>query len=226
MKKALLAGATGLIGSYLLQQLIKSHQYQTIHVLTRKKPNREINGVVYHIVNFDQVHEVDLTETIDDVFCTLGTTAKKAGSKENFRKVDLYYVDKVAKLGLKYNAEQFHVVSSIGANANARNFYLKTKGQMEKAIKALPYRGLFIYHPSLLLGPRKEFRFGEKMGEWIMKLFSPLMIEKVKKYRPVHAAQVAAAMAHYATSANLAGTHIIDANNIRSFEPEINPDEP
>jgi uncharacterized protein YbjT (DUF2867 family) len=222
MKKALIAGATGLIGSYLLQQLLESGEYQTLHVITRKMPKQQINGVVYHTVDFDQPDHWDLTEKIDDVFCTLGTTAKKAGSKENFRKVDLFYVENLAKVGLTYNAESFHVVSSIGAKANAGNFYLKTKGQMEEVIKALPFRGIFIYHPSLLLGPRKEFRFGEKMGEWLMKLFGPLMIGKLKKYKPVHASQVAAAMEHYATLANLTGTHVIDANTIRSFHGSDN----
>ena len=217
MKNALIAGATGLIGSYLLQQLIESGTYQTLHVITRKKSNQQIGGVVYHTVDFDQLEHWDLPEKIDDVFCTLGTTIKTAGSKKNFQKVDRYYVEKVAKLGLQYGAKSVHVVSSIAANPKAGNFYLKTKGQMQEALKQLSYQALFLYQPSLLLGPRKEVRLGEKLGEWTLRLLSPLLMGNAKKYRPVHASQVAAAMVHYATKSETTGVQIIDANTIRSF---------
>lgn len=145
-------------------------------------------------IDFELIEQLKIEEAIDDVYCCLGTTIKAAGSKEAFTKVDYTYVVQLAEWCKNNGGQQFSVVSSVGASINTSNFYLQTKGQMEDAISALQLPATHIFRPSLLLGKRKEFRFGEKASELIMPLFNPLLKGKLRKYKPIQANEVATSM--------------------------------
>ena len=194
MKTALLAGASGLVGSELLELLVDNTVYQTIHILTRKPLKMNSPKIIEHVINFDNLDGLTLENPIDHVFCTLGTTIKKAGTKENFRKVDFDYVVELGRKAKRWNAEKFLVVSSLGANARSSIFYSRTKGEMEKALQEINLPQLFIFRPSLLMGNRKENRTGEKTAIAVYKIINPLFIGKLKKYKGIEASRVAQAM--------------------------------
>jgi uncharacterized protein YbjT (DUF2867 family) len=194
MKTALIAGASGLVGSELLKILIESNEYKAIHVLTRKSLNHNSPKIVEHLIHFDELANLKPEAPIDHIFCTLGTTIKKAGTKENFRKVDFEYVVNLGKKAKEINAEKLMVVSSLGANAKSIIFYSRVKGEVEEALKKLSLPHLFIFRPSLLLGNRQEHRAGEKMAASVYKVLSPVFSGPLKKYKGVEAKQVAFAM--------------------------------
>jgi uncharacterized protein YbjT (DUF2867 family) len=145
------------------------------------------------IVNFDDLGSVDFPPGAD-VFCALGTTIRKAGSQAEFRKVDLDYPLALAKRSHALNARQFLVVSSVGADPRSSNFYLRTKGEMEQAVSAIPFHAIHIFRPSFLVGNRTERRPGEVVGAAIARKIRFLLIGALRRYRPVGADTVAAAM--------------------------------
>lgn len=194
MKTALIAGATGLVGSELLSLLVDDTSYQKIHILVRKRINFESLKIVEHVIDFEKLEDFQLNETIDHVFCTLGTTIKKAKTKENFRKVDFEYVFQLGKKAKEWKAEKFLLVSALGANAKSSIFYNRVKGDIENALKQLELPHLFIFRPSLLMGNRKESRQGEKTAIAVYKIINSLFIGKLKKYKGIDISQVAKAM--------------------------------
>jgi len=193
-KTALVFGATGLVGSHLVEQLSNDDRYDRILTFTRTPFNSGSRNVVNHIIDFDRLEESAGLIRGNEIFCCLGTTIKKAGSQQNFRKVDLEYPDRIAALGSKNNVRHFLVISSIGANPESRNFYLQTKGQMEECIRKQPFSRISILRPSLLLGKRKEFRMGELLGKGFMKITGFLLGGSLKKFRGIQASTVARAM--------------------------------
>ena len=132
--------------------------------------------------------------SVDDVYCCLGTTIKKAGSKDNFRKVDFHYPLELAKIAKKNNVPQFNIVTAMGADAKSSIFYNKVKGEVEEAIIKLKIDNTNIFRPSLLMGDRKESRKGEKIGIALAKIINPLMVGPLRKYRGIKATDVARAM--------------------------------
>jgi len=194
MKTALIAGATGLIGQSLLQILLKSPKYDKVIALVRRPLNIENPKLLCLTIDFDTLSELQTEVQINDVFCCLGTTIKTAGSQEAFTKVDYTYVLKLARWAKQNASQQFMVVSSVGASSESSNFYLQTKGNMEDAIIKLDLLAFHIFRPSLLLGQRNEFRFGEKVSEKLMLLFNPMMKGKLRKYKAIKASDVAKAM--------------------------------
>jgi uncharacterized protein YbjT (DUF2867 family) len=194
MKTALIAGATGLVGSELLKLLIDSEAYQEIHVLTRRSLEMNSPKMIEHIIDFDKLDQFEVDSSIDHVFCTLGTTIKKAKTKENFRKVDYDYVLALGKKAKEWNSKKFLVVSSIGANAKSSIFYSRVKGEIEQSLENLKLNHLFIFRPSLLLGDRKEHRTGEKAAINLYKIIDPLFFGPFKKYKGIQAHQVAQGM--------------------------------
>lgn len=202
-KSALLAGATGAVGSKLLHELLRSNQYSRIIILSRRKLDITFPLIEVQIVDFENLTLTDVTESVDDVFCCLGTTRKKAGSLEAFKQVDLTYVVSLARLAARQNAKTFSVISSLGANARSSNDYLKTKGEMEEFLTTLQIPALYIYRPSLLHGERSEFRLLENIGYWTLMLFSPLFFGKLAKYRPVETEQLAKMMVQTVASSTV-----------------------
>ncbi len=195
MKKTILiAGATGLIGSTLLNCIKADAYFENISLLLRKSipdigtQKEDFPEIEQHLIDFDQPEQHKSVIRGDIVISTLGTTLSKAGSKAAFTKVDLDYPLAIAKHALENGATTLLFVSSIGADPNSRSFYLKTKGQLEKEAKSLGYQNLHILRPSLLLGKRDEFRLAEDVGKKVSKGLSFLI---PAKYKPIESLIVA-----------------------------------
>ena len=191
MKTALIAGASGLIGKELVQKLISSDDYRLVYSLVRKK-----SGVVHAkiremIIDFDKIGEIIFDETIDDVFCTLGTTMKQAGSRENFKKVDYEYVIALANRGKQSGASKFLVISAMGADPKSSVFYSQVKGMTEEVLKHTGFKQLVIFRPSLLLGKRDKARFAERLSGFFMKAFNLIIPDN---YKAIEAEKVAESM--------------------------------
>lgn len=201
-KKAIIVGASGLIGKFCLSYLLMDKNYTEIIVISRSSLPLKDPKLKNIVCDFDQLenHANDLIA--DDVFCCLGTTIKVAGTKENFKKVDLHYPIKVANISKRNGATKFLVVSAMGADKNSSIFYNQVKGEMEEQLKTIGYKGLYIFRPSLLLGMRKEFRLGEKIAIMSSKLWSPILSIFAKQYKPIDAMVVAHAMYQKAIEPN------------------------
>lgn len=199
-----------------MQFLLKNPRYSKVICLVRKKLPLINDKLEQVVVDFDNL--ADYTDALkgDDVFCCLGTTIKVAKTKENFKKVDYHYPLQAGKIALAQGATQYLLVSSLGADAGSMVFYSKTKGEVERDIKALGYPTLHIMQPSLLLGDRSESRLGEKVGEAVMTSLSFLMQGPLKKYRAIEAEAVAFAMVQLA-SQQQGGTHTHQSDAIQAI---------
>ncbi|WP_421829300.1 oxidoreductase [Larkinella sp.] len=211
LKTALVVGATGLVGNALTHRLLDSSAYEKVKVLVRHSLGWQHPRL--QEIQYDFDHPNGLLVQADDVFCCLGTTMKKAGSKDAFRKIDCKYPLDVAQRALVNRAKQFFLVSSMGANPDSSIFYNRVKGELERDLTALNYPALFIFRPSLLLGDRHEFRLGERIGEGLMKLLNPLI---PAKYKGIRVESVANAMFQKAQE-GLTGKHIIESDQLQNF---------
>ncbi|MBN8821995.1 MULTISPECIES: oxidoreductase [unclassified Spirosoma] len=210
-KTALVIGATGLIGNLLTHRLVDSSFYSNVKVLVRKSLNWQHPRLQEVIFDFD--HPNGLLTQADDVFCCLGTTIKKAGSKDAFRKVDYQYPLDIARLSLASGASQFAIVTALGAKADSSIFYNRVKGEVERDLTALNFPTLLIFRPSLLLGDRSESRLGERIGAGVMRLFGPLI---PSKYKGIDASKVANAMLE-TTQQGLTGKHVFESDDLQKF---------
>lgn len=192
MTHYLIAGGTGLIGSALAAQL--DNPAIAVTLLSRRQHPLAHPHHKLRITRFDDPELPPSTGPEDTVFCALGTTIRKAGSKAAFRTVDLDMVIALARAAKSAGYERFVVISSLGTDPDTRNFYLQTKAQMEQAVSDVGFQHLTLMRPSLLLGSREEFRIGEKLGEITGHLISPLLRGRWRKYRPIQAETVARAM--------------------------------
>ncbi|MCB1160111.1 MAG: oxidoreductase, partial [Leptospiraceae bacterium] len=200
-KKAILIGTNGLIGSECLQLLLESPAYSVVESVARKNISIEHPKLKSHVIDFEHLSDLSL-EGPGDVFCCLGTTMKKAGSRENFEKVDYSYITEFARYVLGKGFETFILISSMGANPNSLFFYNQVKGKTEAYIQKLNFPSLYILRPSLLLGDRKESRPMEKVAASIFEMASPLFFfSELRKYRPIHSRVVARAMLKFAEKA-------------------------
>jgi|SRR5690606_30636852 len=218
-KTALIAGASGLVGSYLLRMLLQSSHYDQVISVGRRKLDLEHPKLKQLVVDFDKL-AVSENLIADDIFCCLGTTMKKAGSKEKFYAVDHTYVVELAKATSKNFARQFLVVSAMGADANSRFYYNRVKGEMEAAVQKFPFTAVHIFRPSLLTGNREETRLGEKIGEVVMNVLNPVMLGPLKKYRSVEARSVAKTMLKTALESG-GGVKIHESDEIAAVEEQL-----
>lgn len=192
--KAVVAGGTGLTGGFLINELENDSSFDSVVALTRKD-RKNTEKITWKVVDFEDSEALsEITKGVDVVFCCLGTTIKKAGSQDAFYKVDYEYVINLAKAAKSNNVRQFSIMSSIGADAKSKVFYNRVKGEVEETLRGLGFDELILFQPSLLLGPRSESRFGESMGAFFGKLFSPLLFGKMKNYHPIHVSHIAKAM--------------------------------
>jgi uncharacterized protein YbjT (DUF2867 family) len=212
-KTALIAGASGLIGSYCLQYLLESDRYNIVYAVVRNPLKMAHPKLKEIIANGENLSETLKVLFADDVYCCIGSTIKKAGSQEAFRKVDFDYIINLAKAMQLNGAKQFLVVSSVGANAASGNFYLRTKGEMEQALKNIHIPRIVVLRPSVLLGPRNEFRLGEIIGKKIMQLINFAFIGKLKRYKAIHGKKVAQVMLQEALKGE-PGFFIIESENL------------
>src|SRR5215472_17379832 len=213
-KTAVLVGASGLVGGYCLQTLLADSRYARILLLGR----RELVAVRHprlgqKVVDFDALTHSDFAGA-DEVFCALGTTIRKAGSQQGFRHVDVDYPLTAARLNRQAGAKQFLLVSSVGADAGTKNFYLRTKGELEGAIGKLGFNALHIFRPSLLLGKREEFRLGERIAMATLPLLNFVMVGRTRRYRAISAAVVGKAMVASAQQERC-GTFVYEYEELR-----------
>ncbi len=191
---ALVFGASGLTGRFLIEHLISDPRYEIVKLFVRKEisiPHGKIKQIIY---SPERVEDYSSEITGEHLFCCIGTTIKKAGSRDAFYKIDHTLVERIAKIASSNKVRSFAVISSIGANDRTSNFYLNTKGKMEESIKTFTFQNLSILRPSMLLGLRNEKRGMEELGKTVAKVITPLLVGSLKKYRPIHASQVAQAM--------------------------------
>jgi uncharacterized protein YbjT (DUF2867 family) len=211
-KSVLLFGASGLVGGKCLKLLIHDGPYEKITVLTRSPLTTDIQDsrVHHHIIDFDHLGEYRHLMKADHVICALGTTIKKAGTKENFHRVDFTYPYEIARMASEHGSEHYLLVSSMGADPGSSIFYNRIKGELEQAVQKLTYRSVSIFRPSLILGQRLERRFAEQVSKVIAEIFSFAIPER---YKPVQAADIARAILKVAIE-DRAGIRIIESDEI------------
>ena len=173
MKTAVVIGASGLIGKSLVKKLLEDNRYKSVKVFVRRSINISNSKLVEHIVDFDKITDWKNKITGDELYSAMGTTIKKAGSKEAQYKIDVTYQYEFAKAAAENGVKSYFLVSSSGANAKSKLFYMKIKGELEEKVKLLPFNKIRIFRPSLLLGERDEKRFGEKAAEKITQDCGP-----------------------------------------------------
>lgn len=215
-KTATLIGASGLIGSHLLQLLLDDPYFDTVKILVRRKLQTTHQKLEQKIVDFNDSDSLLVAmDNSDAVFCTVGTTQKKVkGDKEAYRKVDYDIPVKAARFCKMTGCETFILVSAVGANSKANNFYLKLKGEVEDVVKTVGIRSVYIMRPSMLMGKREEYRFGEKVITPVMKTLSFLL---PSNYKPIQAEDVAKAMFR-AAKKNEEGFYVWEYREMRKHE--------
>jgi len=192
MKKAIVIGATGMVGTQLIQLLINNDEYSEIVSLVRRASGVKNPKLNEQIINFDQPEEWRNYVKGDVLFSCLGTTIKQAKTKKEQYKVDFTYQYITAKFAAENKTEQYVLISSAGAKSNSKTFYLKMKGELEDIVHSLPFEYISILKPGLLVGSRIRIRFGEKIGYLILKGLNKLGL--FKRYKPIQAENVAKAM--------------------------------
>lgn len=193
MRAAIVVGATGLTGTSLVKQLCENDEYVSVTVIARRELAFTHPKLEVKIRNFDTLEEKDI-ELAHELYCCLGTTIKKAGSREEFEKVDFEYPLTIASLAKKRGIPHILVITAMGANENSPFYYNRVKGKLEHDLMEIGLQRLSIIRPSLLVGEREEFRLGEKVGEQVLKFVKPLLVGPLKRSRSIEASQVAKAM--------------------------------
>lgn len=218
-RTAWIAGASGLVGAHCLRLLLERPEYGQIFSLVRRPSGESHSKLAERVVDFEKLDELEAPAP-DDVFCALGTTIKKAGSKEAFRKVDFGYVEALAGRAAALGAKRFLLVTSVATDAGSPNFYLRVKAEAESAAALKPFEMASMLRPSFLLGKRREFRLGEKIGIPLARAFAFLLFGPMRIYRAIPAETVAAAMAGAALHAP-PGRHIWHYDAMRDWAARL-----
>lgn len=189
---ATVLGGTGLVGSFLVNQLLNNPKYGKVILLSRRPLKLSHPKLQVLLVDFEDLksHELDIVG--DVLFSCLGTTLSKAGSKENQYTVDYQYQYDIAKLAHQNGTQNYVLVSSAGANSESKVFYSRMKGELDEAVQKVGFENVAILRPSILAGPREETRVMERIGLFFMNVLK--WIPGIKKYRPIHVRDVAKAM--------------------------------
>lgn len=210
-KSAFVAGATGLVGGCVLRRLLAHPAYSRVEILVRRESPISDPKLTQRIVDFAALDPGRAGFAPDEVFCCLGTTIKMAGSREAFRRVDLEYPLELARFAKALGAGKFLMVTALGADPTSAVFYNRVKGEVEQAITTIGFPETFFFRPSLLLGKRAQRRRAEKISTALGTIIAPLLIRSLRKYRPIHADAVAAAMVYAANHEIPAGVIASDA---------------
>jgi uncharacterized protein YbjT (DUF2867 family) len=215
-KTALIAGATGLIGKELLKLLLNGSEYDKVVAMVRRSIEIDHPKLEERIVDFDQLDKYKEIFSVHDVFCCLGTTIKKAKTKEAMWKIDVDYPVAIARLASSQGARKFLLVSSMNADPDSPIFYSKMKGKLEEEIRQIPFETTAIFRPSLLLGERDEFRLGEKAAAVIFTKVPFLFTGPFRKYKAIEGRTVASAM-YQAAQIDTAGLAIYPSGKIQEI---------
>jgi len=216
MKSAIVIGSTGLVGGYLISTLAKSKSFEKVIALVRRPYFEHYENVDEVVLDFNKEDPFSSLKKADHVFCCLGSTIRKAGSKKEFRFVDFHLPVLFAKWAKKNNCDTFSLVSSMGADSKSKIFYNRTKGDVEEEIKKFSFLKTQIFRPSLIMGKRNEFRPGELLGKGVFTLLNPLMVGTLKKYKAIHARDIAQGMVGH-LSKNQYGVKVVESNEIMIF---------
>ena len=205
---AVIIGATGVVGRVILNEILSGEYYDRIYILGRssisKLPDEE--RLTKIIIDFENINfDTSILENAD-VFASLGTTTKIAGSKENQRKIDVDYTVNFAKL-CEGKIRSFNVVSAMGANSKSKNFYTSFKGELEDKLKEMNIGVLRIFRPSLLISKREDKRILEEVFFKISPILKVLLKGKLKKYSPIEASLLGKEIVRFATENKGAGTY-------------------
>ena len=194
MKTALIFGSSGLIGGHLLDQLTKNNNYNKIKIFVRSEP--KINDPKVEIIKTDFNNLENYKEDIkgDDCFFCIGTTKQNSPDENEYQRVELEVPKQTAQIAKSNLVKSFIFVSALYANPKSSGNYVRFKGLVEEELKRLNFPQLALMRPSFLMGDRKEKRVGEKIGIFVFKLLSPLLLGPLKKMRPIHSETVAKAM--------------------------------
>ncbi|GAA0340391.1 oxidoreductase [Bacillus carboniphilus] len=216
-RSALVVGATGLIGKELVKLLLEDTSYDFVEVWVRKPIEIQHSKLHQKIINFDELSVQAINRTYHDVFCCLGTTIKKAKTKEQFKKVDLEYPVELAKLVKQHGVEHYLVISAIGADASSSIFYNQVKGKLEGTLQSLNLPRLSIFRPSILMGNREEFRLGERLGISVVSFLKFALVGKLKRYRGIYGKEVAKGMVVTALSEATSPVWIYESEEIQQL---------
>ncbi len=217
-KTAVLLGATGLIGSKLLQMLLESSDYTKVSILVRKPVDIKHSKLHVHLIDFGNAENYrQALDQGDVIFCCIGTTMKKVnGNKVKYRSIDYDIAVNAAKWGMEKGFSHFSIVSAIGADSRSSNFYLRLKGEVEDTISSLGYSTLDIFRPSLLMGKRKDQRAEERFAQMVFPVISFLFAGGWRKYKPVKAESVARAMLN-ASLKDRSGRNVFEYDQIKAM---------
>lgn len=207
-QRALVIGGTGLVGSHLLELLDADKNFDKIYALSRR-PCATHSRIINVVTELDAVTGQEEFFDVDVVFCAIGSTIKKAGSQAEFRRIDYELPMHIARLAKARGARKFVLVSSIGVTPDSKYFYLQVKYALERDLAALGFEQLSILQPSLIMGDRKEFRFGELISRVLMKYLNPLT---PARYRGVHARNIASSMIKEACNADSGLRYVSNAD--------------
>ncbi len=194
MKTAIILGATGLTGGYLLNILLKDPAYNKVILFSRSSAGFQHDKLEEHLIDLLELEKYKETFVADEVFCCIGTTKSKTPDNETYKKIDLGIPVTAAKLCRQNNIEKFLVISALGADANSSVFYNKVKGEMQHQVLEQGISKTYIFQPSLIAGDREEKRFFENLAIKSFKVLNKLMIGSLKKYRSIHPETIAKAM--------------------------------
>ncbi|MEK3884875.1 oxidoreductase [Paenibacillus sp. PL2-23] len=200
-RRAVIAGATGLVGSELVKLLLGRPYYSKVTVLVRRRMNLAHPRLEQLVIDYNELGALP-PEMVQgaDVYCALGTTMKKAGSKAQFELVDYVYPLELGRLAARGGAECLLVITAMGSDEKSVFYYSRVKGRLERELQALPLKRLHLIRPSLIIGDREEFRFGEQLAAKVAKGLPFLFAGPMSPYKPNPARQIAEAMAAAAAS--------------------------
>ncbi|WP_282628329.1 NAD(P)H-binding protein [Empedobacter sedimenti] len=190
-KTVLVLGSSGLIGSLLLEKLFKHPDYSTIVTIVRKPQQINHPKLIEIVTDFNSEINLDEIEQIDSIFSCLGTTRKKTPDLGAYRKIEVDIPNHFAKLGNQKGLTKFHYISAVGANTSSSNFYLKMKSEAEETLQNNTIKHLFLYHPSLLIGNRAEYRLAENISAKVFPLINFFLSGNLSKYKSIEAEKVA-----------------------------------
>jgi uncharacterized protein YbjT (DUF2867 family) len=215
-RSALVLGATGLVGGHCLDLLLADPAWSRVTVVGRRPSGRSHPRLAEVVADFERLDEHADAFAVDAVFCCLGTTIRKVGSRAAFIRVDHDYPVAAARLASRRGAKRFLLVSSLGANAGSRVFYNRVKGEVERDVAALPFDGVALLRPSLILGERAERRTTEDLAQRLMPLAAPLLVGPLRRYRAIDARAVARAMLRLARD-GFRGVRVVESDEIAAI---------
>lgn len=214
MATALIAGGSGLVGGFLLRELLAAPEYDRVVAVARRRLDAEHPKLTQVTTDFATLRQLAPALRGDDAFCCLGTTIRRAGSREAFRAVDQGAVLAFAWAAQQGGAKRFFHVSSMGADAASRFFYTRVKGETDHALAVMGFETLGIFRPSLLRGPRTEFRLGERLSAVGLAISEPFLVGRWRKFRAIHAEVVARAMVRASFGRGPRGTLVYESDEV------------